>query len=105
MKNSSIKCALTKLHNSGKAFRISNYRFFVDSIYERKSSIIYQISDESENVAYVKFWKNDPIIFSVERNFFRQSYDRFIDKDSRQYLTAYDALYDIFIACKCFRED
>lgn len=105
MKNSSIKCALTKLHNSGKAFRISNYRFMVNTIIDRKSGTVYQIVDESGNIAFVKFWNIEPIIFTVEPNFFRKSSDRIIERESRQYLTAYDALYSIFLACKCFRED
>lgn len=104
MKNSDIKRALTKLHNSGKYFKISDYSFFVYSIFDGKYETIYQIIDENENNTFIKFW-TDPIIFSVERNFFRKSADKVIFRESRQYLTVYDALYSIFLACKCFKED
>lgn len=104
MKNSSIKCALTKLHNSGKWFRICDYSFFVYSIFDGKYETIYQVIDENENNTFIKFWNNDPIIFTIERNFFRKSTDKIVIRESRQYHNISNALQHIFLVCKCFRE-
>lgn len=105
MKNSSIKRALTKLHNSGRCFKVLDYRFCVNSIIDRKTNIVYQIIDENNNYSYVKFWNCEPIVFTVERNFYRKSQDRIIEIISPHYPTEYSALYAICLACKCFKEN
>lgn len=105
MKNSSIKRALTKLHNSGKWFKVLDCPFCVNTIIDRKNNTVYQIADEKGNRFYVKFWNIDPIIFTIERNLYRKSKDKIIERISTAYSTEYSALYAIFLTCKYLREN
>ena len=105
MKNSGIKRALTKLHNSGKWFKVLDNPFCVNTIIDRKHSTVYQIADEKDNYFYVKFCIFEPITFTIERNLYRKSKDKIIERISIAYLTEYSALYAIFLACKCLREN
>lgn len=100
MKNSGIKRALTKLHNSGKWFKIPDYRICVNTIIDEKNKTIYQIIDGNNNYFYVKFCIFEPIIFTIEHNLYRKSEDKIIERISLPYSTEYSALYAISLACK-----